>query len=282
MTVFRLLKTLCVSCTVLLIGACGSQDDSIETPIVRPTSAAPAGVYEGTLTRATGTEVVTAFVNGDSTFMLFNPDGSLIAAGAYTKTQQGRGLIWTARLFTAVIIPGQVDDPDTPEDESTDPAPGQAITTLVANGSYDEQSAINMTFDESKPDGTPIGSGSLALTYAATAYESRSDISLIGGDWGIKDAFGTPTTSISIDPASGQYSGSDENGCFYSGQFSVIDQHYNLYAVSLKTQCTGVAVTVTTTGLATLKKASPTAANPTLQSVSASSKAAVLWQLKPL
>lgn len=268
---------------MLLLAACSSQDDSIETPIVRPASAAPAGIYEGTLTRASATENVTAFLNGDSSFTLFNADGSLIAAGAYTKTDKGRGLTWTSRLFTATIIPGKIDDPETPGiDESTAPMPGQVITTLVANGTYDEESSINMAFVESQPDGTPIGSGSLALTYDTAAYESRSDISLLGGEWGIKDRFGTPSTSVSIDPASGQFSGGDEDGCFYSGSFSVIDQHYNLYAVNMKTQCIGVEVTVATTGLAALKKATPTSATPTLQSVSASSKAAVLLQLKPL
>lgn len=281
MSVFRLLKTACAMGALVWLAACGSQDDSIQTPIVRPTSAAPAGIYEGTLARASATEDVTALINGDSSFMLFNADGSLIASGAYTKTEQGRGLTWTARLYTAVIIPGEVDDPDTPVDESTDPMPGQAITTLLANGSYDEESAINMTFIESKADGTPIGSGSLALTYDAAAYESRSDTSLIQGDWGIKDIYGTPTTSVSISEG-GQLSGGEEDGCFYSGQFSIIDQHYNLYAINLKTQCVGVEDTLTATGLATLKKATPTSAKTTLQIVTGSSKAAVLLQLNSL
>lgn len=64
--------------------------------------------------------------------------------------------------------------------------------------------------------------------------------------------------------------------------FSIIDQHYNLYAINLKTQCVGVEDTLTATGLATLKKATPTSAKTTLQIVTASSKAAVLLQLNPL
>ncbi|NGY03747.1 hypothetical protein [Solimonas terrae] len=281
MIVFRLLKTACALGAVLLIAACGSQDDSIETPIVRPTSAAPAGVYEGTLTDSQSTENVTAFLNGDSTFMLFNADGSLIASGVYAKTDQARGLTWTARLFREVTIPGTPDDPSTPADESTDPTTGQAITSIVAGGTYDEQSAIQMTFTERDASGASLDSGSLALSYDSVAYESRSDVSLIQGSWGLKDQFGTPTTSISID-AGGTFSGADEDGCNYSGAFSVIDQHYNLYAVRLQTQCTGSATTVTTTGLATLKKAVTGSATPSLVSVSASSKLAVLWQLKPL
>ena len=37
----------------LLLAACSSQDDTIDTPIVRPTSVAPAGIYEGDWTSTT-------------------------------------------------------------------------------------------------------------------------------------------------------------------------------------------------------------------------------------
>ena len=89
------------------------------------------------------------------------------------------------------------------------------------------------------------------------------------------------TISIAID-AGGGFSGSDDNACFYSGKFTIIAQQYNLYAATLTTQCTGSAVSTTTTGLATLQKAAGTSSDPALVMVSASSKTALLWKLKPL
>lgn len=276
MTAFRRCQSTCAALLLVLLAACSSQDDAIDTPIVREESAAPAGIYEGTMTStATGDVIdVTAFVDSAETFMLFDETGALIASGVYSTVQAARSINWSARIFSA----GTTTDEDT-----GDVTPTTIITTLTAQGGYDEQSSLLLSYTQSTGD-----SGTLSLTYDKSAYETRSDVSLVQGTWGVKDAFGSPTTSIVID-AGGGFSGSDENDCTYTGKFEVVDQHYNLYSVTLSSQCTVAATdttsatmtTATTSGLATLKKSTTTTGASTLVIVSASSKLAVLWKLKP-
>jgi hypothetical protein len=248
--------------------ACSSQNDTISTPVVRPPSVAPAGIYEGTWTStATGdSTAVTAFLDSDETMMVFDADGALIASGVYATIEDARSISWTARVF----------EPVTSTDETTgETTTGTAITTLTAGGSYAEQASLLLTFTRSTGE-----TGTLALNYDETAYESRSDVSLIQGSWGTKDAYGAATISLSVD-AGGGFSGTDENNCSYSGRFSIITQQYNLYGVTLTSSCPGAATSSTTTGLATLKAATSTSAK-TLISVSTAQKAAVLLKLKPL
>ncbi|MFT4047666.1 MAG: hypothetical protein QM661_13370 [Solimonas sp.] len=247
-----------VGFTLMLAAGCGSQNDSITTPVVSSTSTAPAGVYEGTWTSAsTGTSTdVTAFVDSDDKMMLFDDTGALIASGAYSTVESASSISWTARLF------------ETSSSTTT-------ITTLSGEGSYEKGSTILMTLTLS----TGV-TGVLSLTYDEDAYETKSDVTLIEGTWGIEDAYDATTLSLTVS-SDGTFSGTDEDDCTYSGTFSIIDQAYNLYEVSLTTTCDSSSTSTTTTGLATLQAATTTAGDDTLVMVTASTSAAELLLLTP-
>lgn len=270
---------------LLALGACNSQDDSIPTPVIRPSSVAPAGIYTGTWTSTANgtTTAVTALIDSDDRFMLYNADGSFIASGTYLRAEASRGLSVQARAYTLTEV---VPDEDEEEEEAETPTPEEpvfetVITTFAAQGTYDEDDRILMTYVSTGNQ----DEGSLDLRYQKSRYESRSDLILLNGDWGLKDPFGVPTTTIYIDQG-GSLSGQDEVGCLYSGTFSLIDQHYNLYRTQLRSQCpnsNGAPITASTTGLATLVKSTAAVDGPSeLVSISVSSKAAVLLRLDPL
>ncbi|MGH8447582.1 MAG: hypothetical protein ACREVL_20130, partial [Solimonas sp.] len=268
MTVLRACR-LAAALLLAVAAGCSSQDDNIDTPIVRPVSIAPAGIYAGTWasTRTGVSKAVTVFVDNKSTMMMFDDTGALIASGAYTTVEAARSINWSARVF----VPGTETDPDTGETTAT-----TVVTTLTAQGGYAEQASLLLSYAGSDGD-----SGTISVSYDKTAYETRSDVSLIQGNWGIKDAFGAATISIAIN-AGGSFFGTDVNNCNYSGSFTILDQQYNLYAVSVVTQCAGSAANSTTIGLATLKKPSGTTTTSTLVAVTANTSAALLWKLKPL
>ncbi|NKF23737.1 hypothetical protein [Solimonas marina] len=278
MTVSRLCCAAALALLTLAAG-CNSQDDNIDTPVVRTESSGPAGIYEGTMTSTDSGDVtdVTAFVDDNETFMLFDSTGALIGSGIYTTVEAARSINWSARLFTTA---------DTTDDTTGDTTSSTTITTLTAQGSYEEQASILVSYSESSGD-----SGTLSLTYDETAYETRSDVSLVQGTWGLKDAYGAVTSSITVD-SGGSFSGSDDDDCTYSGSFTIVNQHYNLYDVTLDSTCststttdgttTTTSTSSTTTGLATIQAATTASGTDTLVAVSASTKAAALWQLKPL
>jgi hypothetical protein len=193
----------------LLLGACGSQMDNIDTPDVRPPSQAPAGIYEGTLSPEAGTPIqVTALVDATRIF-LFDAEGGFIASGLYNTSD--RNLNLQARTFerdtTSVLV----------------------VRTLTAQGGFDPEENILAAYTGD------FGTGTLTLDYLASAYERRSDLPLLAGTWVKRDAFGSDIVSLTIGQ-SGAISGSDAR-CSYSGQVALIDQPYNLYRVSLASQC---------------------------------------------
>ncbi|WP_028081471.1 hypothetical protein [Solimonas soli] len=256
---------------LMVLAACSSQNDSIDTPDVRPVSVAPAGIYEGTWTAAGGAQTaVTAFLGkGENTekMMVFDADGARIASGVYTTVEAARSISWTARVFEPVTT--------TDEDSGTQTTT-TGVTTLTGQGAYAEEDSVQLSFTRSTG-----GTGTLALSYDADAYETRSDVSLIQGDWGVLDAYGTATTRLSVD-AGGGFSGSNADGCTYNGKFVVIAQQYNLYRVTLTTSCPGSSTSVITDGLASLLPAAAGESSPTLVAVANSDKAATLLRLEPL
>lgn len=270
----RLLVWLFLS--LYLVG-CGSQIDSLEVPPVRRESSAPAGIYQGsfTLSGAGTSEAVTALLSAER-FFLFNRDGSLIAGGVYEAA--ARNLTWRARSFERVstTVP--------PEDGEGDPevVVSQRVRLLTAEGSFvpDESVLLSFSSNVEEPSEGADGndSGTLALQYSRRQHRRRSDLPLVAGVWSTEDPFGTATATFTIGQG-GEVFGQDEDGCSYSGNLSLIDQRFNLYASGLSVQCPGNdGVALLEAGLATLRQEEDL--SETLVIVSSSRATATLLQLR--
>lgn len=269
-------------CLSLLITGCGSQMDSIDTPITRPTSAAPAGIYEGTWTsvRDNSSLDVIAFLDGEDRFITFTEDGAFVAAGVYQKQQSN--ITWRARAY--VPSPPPVIDPEIdPEvDPDADPVSENTfvVTTLTAEGGFNADTSLLLSYNVSDGD-----FGTLSAQYKPLRYEKRSDLPLLAGTWVIEDEFGSATTSfdISQDGAIFGQDGLDgprDDTCSYAGRFSLITQQYNLYRVTLTRQCRGDESPLPTSGLATLVFDPLTGLPIRIQSVSTSTSIAVVLSLE--
>lgn len=249
---FRRCAAPCLA-VVVLLGACSSQNDSIPTPLVRPVNPAPAGIYTGEFTSARdgASTTVTCFVDGVDRALLFDETARLIQAGVYEVSN--RELSWLARSFAS-------DGADV------------SIATLSAQGSFEPQQTLLLAYDASDGD-----FGVISLSYEEGRYEVRSDLPLLAGTWVVEDEFGAVISSFSISQ-DGQLFGFDQAGCNYSGNFSLIDLHYNLYNLSLIEQCG--AETSLEEGLATLLPVAPDQPVAELIGVTSSQSTASLLRLR--
>ncbi len=221
-------------CLAPVIAGCNSQMDSIETPVTRQTSAAPAGIYEGSVAsgRDNTSREVMSFLDGDNRFITFSEDGAYVASGVYTKQQNT--LTLNARHYEAQ-------------------ANGmQTVATFTAVGSFNPEVSLLLSYIASDGD-----FGTLSTDYRPLRYERRSDLPLLQGTWVVEDEFGTATTSFDISQ-DGNFFGQDgldgprDDTCTYAGRFDLIQQQFNLYRISLTRQCRGDTAPLPTTGLATL------------------------------
>lgn len=240
-----------------LFTACGSQIDTLDDPVIRSTSSAPAGIYQGTLTfgsRSTETPVTVIISGGSNARMIaYDATGDLIATGLYEAGE--RSVSWNARLFEL-----------TGEGETAE----QSVTTLSAQGTFDVDAQIQLGFDTSNDD-----FGTVSGIYDNFLYEQRSDLPLLEGTWLNQDPFGATEASFTINQG-GQLFGQDIEGCSYSGNFSLIEQRYNLYGVDLSISCAGE--TAITLGLATLIE-TVDGSNDTLEIITSSASLARLLRI---
>ncbi|MGB1561060.1 MAG: hypothetical protein ACPHN2_06120 [Sinimarinibacterium flocculans] len=253
----------------LLLTACGSQIDSIDVPVVRPPSPAPAGIYTGTLSSVAAARSipVTALVNAERIFA-FDADGDFIAGGRYETGD--RDLAWQARAFERSEPPPAEDEEEASEQVR--------ILAITAEGGFDPEERILMSYAASVEGSSGVvDSGNISWAYAESQYERRSDLPLVAGTWVNEDDFGTPTASFGISEG-GDLFGQDADGCNYSGRLSLIDQPYNLYGASLQVQCAGSATARLESGLATLRHDGD---DVTLVIVTTSAANATLFQLNP-
>ncbi len=261
----RSLLGLFVAATTAL-AACGSQMDDLGDVVVRQTEVTPAGIYTGTLSAQLSTAPVPVVALVDNVdpkqhIVLYAADGSFLLSGLLTTV--GTGVTAQTRFFD---LSGSTTAPT-----------GQ---TFSLSGSYVPQSQIGGQYMRMASDGSTLESGTLALNYQATEYETRSALALLGGNWANVDAFGTPQTSFSLD-TSGNISGTVRaTKCTYNGSATMIDLRYNLYGLSLTETC-GSAPTVYT-GLATLLPATAATNNqPQLVFAVGSTTAGLLFRLSP-
>lgn len=78
--------------------------------------------------------------------------------------------------------------------------------------------------------------GSFSMDYVPEAYEAPASIDLIDGAWNVTNS--VASASLSID-SSGNFFGSDADGCVFSGKITVPDPAVNVYRVNLSQENCG-------------------------------------------
>lgn len=104
--------------------------------------------------------------------------------------------------------------------------------TVVTGKSINRKAQDNTTF---------------SLTYD-NDYERASSLDTISGIWSITEGYYTETITIQVD---GMLSGSNANGCIYSGSVSVPDSRINVYKIVITANLCGI-YNGTYTGLGSL------------------------------
>ncbi len=128
------------------------------------------------------------------------------------------------------------------------------IGTVFAqnNSSVISGTALGTVAEKSSLSGTTSYSGSVTSTFTFSydsIYERNSSLSSVAGTYSDTDGFGY-TETYSIDSL-GNISGSDTNGCQFSGRIQILDSNYNVYRINLTVTNCSVA-NDTYSGLATL------------------------------
>ncbi len=103
--------------------------------------------------------------------------------------------------------------------------------TVTVSATINERDSIRGTF-ESEP---PTDTGTVNLFYDSL-YERSSDLTKLASVWTDSAADFTLTLTISPD---GFLTGSDSDGCNYTGQVSIIDPDFNAYDLTLQIASTG-------------------------------------------
>lgn len=96
-----------------------------------------------------------------------------------------------------------------------------AVGTATLNGVVTGKSQISFTYNTSYG-----ATGSVSLFYD-NVYERNSTLSKIAGNYSsVVSGFNTFNISIEND---GSFTGSNTDGCQYSGDFTILDSNFNLY-----------------------------------------------------
>ncbi len=126
---------------------------------------------------------------------------------------------------------------------------GSSVTTTTVSGTVTTKSSLTGNYNGGGDSGT------FSLSYSSL-YDRQSSLALVAGNWRAID--GSATFSFS---SSGQITGSDVDGCTYTGQISVINQNFNAYKVTVTIAACG-SFNGSYSGLAALSDTS--ASNDTL------------------
>ena len=110
-------------------------------------------------------------------------------------------------------------------------AVGDFIETIEVDGSFEQKSNLSGTYTRQDRY-----EGSFSLDYVPEAYETPANIDLIDGSWNVTNS--EASASLTID-SSGQFFGSDADGCVFSGKITVPDPTVNVYQVNLRQENCG-------------------------------------------
>lgn len=101
---------------------------------------------------------------------------------------------------------------------------GASVTGISTDAQVVERDTLSGVWNTDSGE-----SGSFEFFYDAE-YERRSSLAILEGQWTAYDDVGNPSATFTID-ARGQFTGQNALGCVSSGEFSLIDDRYNVYYV---------------------------------------------------
>jgi len=224
-------KTFFYATLVTLITACGGSGGSDSTPQASGASFDPdyfdsvGGIWHGTIRYFLGGPIDTiGLISEDGELHLIDSNG-LIFVSALTK--QGNYISATGTYYATGGEPteGEID--------------GFMAARQNFNGllTHNEFAIDEITYD-----------------YQKDMYERTSSLEKISGIYSDQDADNAETYVIDSD---GAFHGSDDSGCFYNGQVSIIDTRYNMYRITITVSNCGDDIELE--GLATLYDVDSTA-----------------------
>lgn len=198
---------------ILSIFGCGggSSDPATSSnaaPPPPPADQLSGGLWYGTMASdsAMGSEDIIALVSEQGEFRFISV--SLIQMSG-VLTVSGSSLSGDGRAFAS---PGGTW-PD-----------GEAVGDVAITATVTQRSSMIGAYSTSTME-----SGTFELFYDPL-YERDSSLALLAGMWTAYDDLGNPEVTFSVANA-GSFDGQNTLGCISSGQFSIIDARFDLYAV---------------------------------------------------
>lgn len=160
-------------------------------------------------------------------------DQTLELMGVVTEDGDGRFIAETGVQYVFEGVSGNGGDLDV---DFTAIAPsgfvfddGSTVTTGTLSGTVSERSSL--TADYTLATGE---AGSVSMTYDE-AYERDSSLDKLTGNW--DEEFGV----VAFD-ANGEFFEQDTFGCVFEGQASIIDENFNVYALTMTVSFCGAGV----------------------------------------
>lgn len=105
-----------------------------------------------------------------------------------------------------------------------DPSDNEAFDQASVSGTYSSQSSFEGSYNR-----TTGPTGSFSAQYSAEAYEQPASTELISGAWRVDNSIDNASLTIN---SNGEFFGSDEVGCVFSGSITVPNANRNLYRIN--------------------------------------------------
>lgn len=212
----RLLPAVVVSGSSIVVG-CGGHSGSCSSGgygsyscAPNPGNADPSGIYEGTLTDpATQTQTpVIALIAETGEGRVSGADGTYYRINVGTM---GSGINGSYTAYS-----------------SGTPLPDGGTSDVGSLSGGVTQNGLDVTLTDQKGD-----IQDLSLNFDNT-YNIPSSLPTLAGTW--SSSVGSYSLSVSIQ-SNGVFTGTDSNGCTYSGSFGLIDTSFNAYSENYTVSC---------------------------------------------
>ena len=209
MNIQKLMLITVMSFLTISCGGGGGSDDNTEDRNVTENDS-PGGIWQGkvTFTDTDETNEAIAFITEAGTLRMLSDDGEQ-TIGDVTVT----GTSFTASI-TSYAPNGMVFDIN-----------NSPVLSGTAEGEINERSSLS---------GTTTVENQVTSTFSFTydsAYEQTSSLSAISGRYSDSDETGYTETYTINDQ--GVITGSDSDGCQFSGQVQIINSDFNLYRIEI-------------------------------------------------
>ena len=177
----------------------------------------PSGVYEGPLTdNVTGkTTQVTLIIDENGEGRMAGQDGTYYLFKGITTSDDN--------VFAAFSGFSNTTD-----------FPSGSLTTFGNLQGFGTSTGLQFTYTAQGSD-----SGSITLTFD-DVYLNHSSLAMLAGTY--TSTTSSPSYSFTVS-STGGLSGTDSNGCTYSGGFALVDQHFNAYEETFSQTCGSNTIT---------------------------------------